>query len=258
MSKITAADIYNALVERYPTPEWELCYEVGESTGGSKRRLDAIAMNTYPSTGFMIHGIEVKVGKSDLQNELKDCSKSNELARFCTYFYLALPKGILDESITLPPTWGVYELHGDKLRQVKRPTANEDRDFTHGFMAAMLRGRDRLIGREVGEAKREHRDKIIEEYKETHKSSQKYWKEEHEKLEAKLEEVKDATGIDICRWTPTEDIVCDLQTVSNIKQLLWQVQKSKNLVKSLIETIEKIAKCFDLTQEYPEGLQREE
>ena len=104
--KVTAADIRQALTNTYTSPEWYLGFEVGNSTGANcSRHADAVAINAYPSKGFEVRGFEIKVSKQDLKSELENGLKSDEIARFCDYWFLVVPKGLTD-GFTLPPTWG--------------------------------------------------------------------------------------------------------------------------------------------------------
>jgi hypothetical protein len=225
--EITSKDIMDALEQHYPAPEWELCWEVANGTGVYKRRaLDALAINTYPSQGFATHGIEIKTSKSDLKRELKNGAKSDIVAQYCTYFFLAVPKGIIDETITLPPTWGVLELRGNKLYQTKKPHVNEARELDHGFLAAMLRGRDRYWTIKLRYDREAYRREVIEGYKLTSSNAALRTQQRLDGLEAKLKEIKDTTGISLTEWSPTEEICKNLIAASTLRDIRHKIERA--------------------------------
>lgn len=117
---VTADDIREALQSTYKEPEWFLGFEVSNSTGANIRRYaDAVAMNTFPSRGYEVRGFEIKVSKSDLKRELENGLKADEIARFCNYWFLVVPKGLADE-MQIPEPWGIIEYSEGHLRQKKK------------------------------------------------------------------------------------------------------------------------------------------
>lgn len=68
-------------------------------------RIDLVAVGTWPSTGFVVHGFEIKVSRADWLRELKDPSKSVEGRSKVDHWWLAAPDGILKED-ELPDGWG--------------------------------------------------------------------------------------------------------------------------------------------------------
>jgi hypothetical protein len=91
--KLSAADIRVALERRYCAPEWCLMHEAANGTGFSgKRYADCVAMNLFPSRGLAIHGLEIKVSRSDLTKELKNPNKADEIAQYCDLWYVVTPK----------------------------------------------------------------------------------------------------------------------------------------------------------------------
>lgn len=136
---MNSAPIYAALKLRFTSPEWALMFEVANGTGSNIRRCaDAVAMNLFPSRGLEIHGVEVKVSKSDWQRELKNPDKAETIFQFCDRWWIAAPEGVVDKA-ELPPTWGLLELKADKLRQVVTAPKLQPRDLTRNFIAAMVR-----------------------------------------------------------------------------------------------------------------------
>lgn len=71
--------IRDLLRKKHKGEDWFLAFEVRDSTGFAARKnnyADAIAMNTWPSLGFAIHGYEFKTSRSDWQRELANPEKA--------------------------------------------------------------------------------------------------------------------------------------------------------------------------------------
>jgi len=138
--RVTSSMIRAALEKRYAAPEWCLMHEVANGTGyASKRYADCIAMNLFPSRGLAIHGLEIKVSRSDLISELRTPQKADEIAQFCDFWYVVTPKGMAD-TIDLPMTWGLIEyLDSGLLREKKKPGKLEAKPLNRTFVAALAR-----------------------------------------------------------------------------------------------------------------------
>jgi len=101
---------------RYERKAWACLREVGDATGyAGKRHVDLVAIGLWPSSGLEIHGVEVKVSKSDWRSEVRDPAKAEEgFRRFCDRWYVAAPQGTV-ATAELPPGWGLLEVHGAKV-----------------------------------------------------------------------------------------------------------------------------------------------
>jgi len=233
---MTAGEIRKELEETYKSPEWYLGFEVGNSTGANcSRHADAVAINAYPSKGFETRGFEIKVSKQDLAAELKNGLKSDEIARFCDYWFLVVPKGLAD-NFTLPPTWGVIECHDGKLRQKVRATKLESIAPTAGFLCAMLRARERTVFDEAAKISAE-REKQIERYAEQQAGRDS---EQLRQLVEKLAEIKSATGISLDNWTPTADIIAKLNAARSLDVIVRNVRFVESAAKALLKDAQEI------------------
>lgn len=124
-------------------PEWAVMTEVASHTGGGggdTRYADAIAMNLWPSRGLAIHGFEVKVYRGDWLRELKSPEKAEAIHRFCDYWWIVAPDGVVLDG-ELPEGWGLFSPNnGARLRVVtKAAKVAEPTPAGRGFLAAMLR-----------------------------------------------------------------------------------------------------------------------
>ena len=136
-------DLGSALVKRYPAPEWALFFELTDDAGfKSRRRADAVAMNTWPSRGLEVHGFEMKQDRRDLLRELGNPAKSASIQRFCDRWWLVLAEGLLEPEDPIPITWGVLVLKGKKLVTEREAPKLTPEALTRGFVARILRSAD--------------------------------------------------------------------------------------------------------------------
>lgn len=134
-----AEDVRSSLRKKFVSPEYALFFEVGDATGGRARRwADAVAMGLWPSRGLTLQGFEIKVSRSDLLSELKNPAKAESIARYCRYWWLATPPGLVRDG-ELPDGWGLYEAHPNGLRCVKQAPPLSEQPVSPEFLAALLR-----------------------------------------------------------------------------------------------------------------------
>lgn len=178
MAKLTAKDVRSLLRKRYADHQWFLAFEVRDATGfqkSSNSYADAIAMNTWPSKGFVIHGHEIKVSRSDWQKELDQPYKADPFLKLVDFWWLVAPAGVAHLS-EIPPTWGFLRAEANRIvtardaprlsqgpealprefvSSIVRKRASEDLDFVEAIEAA------RKSAREEGKRQAEyaqHRD----------------------------------------------------------------------------------------------------
>ena len=131
--------VHAALAKRFPSPEWATFFEVRDAAGFNARRsADVVAMNTWPSRGLSVHGVEVKVSRSDWLRELKDPAKSASVQRFCDRWWLAAGDDKVAKIEEVPEAWGLLVLRGKALVQVKEAPPLPAEPLTRGFVAMLL------------------------------------------------------------------------------------------------------------------------
>lgn len=163
MRKIKSTDIKLALKRAFPSPGWQVFYEVGNDTGSRvSRHADAVAMGIWPSNGHLIHGFEIKVSRGDFLNEMKDPTKAQAVFQFCNRWSLVTPTGLV-KAEELPEPWGLMTFDGKSLRTVKQAPALEPVPLTPGFVAAMLRRAGEADERLISAAVEAERARAIEE-----------------------------------------------------------------------------------------------
>jgi hypothetical protein len=120
--------------------------QVPNSTGaGFKRTADAIMVQTWPSRGLALTGVEYKRSRNDWSRELRNCEKAEPVAAYCHYWLVLAPKGIVPLG-QVPPAWGLYEFDDrDRLFRTKPPPLQDHvKDLDLGFLAAVLRAAERV------------------------------------------------------------------------------------------------------------------
>jgi hypothetical protein len=239
--KVSASLIKQALENAYHEPEWYLGYEVGNSTGADcKRYADAVAVNAYPSKGYETRGFEIKVSKQDIAAELQNGIKSDEIARFCDYWFLVVPKGLSDD-FTLPPTWGVLEYSGGKLSRKTTAKKLAKAAPTAGFLCAMLRGRERVIN----DAAKRITASREEQIKQETLSRAGHAENELKKMHEKLAEIKEATGIALDNWSPTQPIIDRLKAAKSLEIITRNIRAIEYTANTLTKGTQEIQTAID-------------
>jgi len=202
----TEATLTEAIHRTWPylniRPRYVVAVQVNNGAGYAYRRtLDAIVFDTWPSSGLTLHGLEIKITKSDLRRELQDTKKYADFSLHLDYFSIVAPKGIVDLRL-LPPKWGLFQPTEDgKLRARRKPLSIHDgsrktisRSMTAAFVRALV---SRSLSQEVAQS----------EYKRGMKSGEQHSKLEIEKLSRNLDSLKQsvsefevASGVKITSW----------------------------------------------------------
>lgn len=159
--RITASDIRAAMSKRWADPEWAIMWEVGEGTGTLRgRSADAVMMSLWPSRGLELHGVEIKISRSDWKREAADPTKAEAIARYCDRWWIHTAPGVVDDLSDLPPAWGLREFDGKSWATIREAEKTGVEAVSRPFLAAMLRRADRTMRGMVIEASREGRAEI--------------------------------------------------------------------------------------------------
>ena len=102
------------------------------------RTLDAIAMDTWPSSGLALHGFEIKTSRADWRRELADSAKSAAFTRFLDRFWIVAPPGVVKEE-ELPELWGLLETTEWGLLAKVQASALSPEPVDRSFLACLLR-----------------------------------------------------------------------------------------------------------------------
>lgn len=139
---MTEKDIFDAIKKRYDDPGYIVLPHVRNSTGYPKttRTADALIFCAWPSRGFELWGIEIKVRRSDWQKELMLPGKADAIAQYCDRWFVACPNGIV-KTEELPKGWGLMVMGKDGKKIATRVASklSESQPMTRAFLAAILR-----------------------------------------------------------------------------------------------------------------------
>jgi hypothetical protein len=89
------------------------------------RILDAVAVDTWASTGYGLDGYEVKVSRGDLRRELADLTKAGAWDDVLDTFSIVAPRPVLTDwqAFGMPDDWGVMAAsEGGSVRWLRKPT----------------------------------------------------------------------------------------------------------------------------------------
>lgn len=105
----------------------------------ARRTADFMALDLWPSAGLVLHGVEVKVSRSDWLRELKHPAKAEEFKQYCDRWWLAVPDAGMVKREELPDGWGLMVVGRTGLRtSVNAPLLNP-KPMPRTFLAAFAR-----------------------------------------------------------------------------------------------------------------------
>lgn len=142
--KLTSGDIQRAMAKKWAAPEYALMWEVALATGAvsNNRYADAVLMSLWPSRGLELHGVEIKVSRSDWRREAADPSKAEAIAAYCDRWWVHTPPGVVADLAELPPAWGLREYDGRAWRTVREAAQTDAKPMDRTFLASLLRRAD--------------------------------------------------------------------------------------------------------------------
>ncbi len=142
--KLTSALIRQAISKRWAPPEYAVMWEVGRATGAvsHQRYADAVIMSIWPSRGLELHGVEIKVSRSDWRREAADPAKAEAIAAYCDRWWVFTGPGVIQDTSELPPMWGAREFDGKSWRTIKEAERTEAKVCDRAFLASLLRRAD--------------------------------------------------------------------------------------------------------------------
>jgi hypothetical protein len=191
------------LARRYPAPAFALIAQVRDSTGaGASRTADALAFSLWPSRGLGIEGFECKSSRSDWLKELADPTKAGEFQKFCRRWWMVTAADDIIQAGELPATWGHLSVtpNGQGLRVVKEAPELDCREPDLPLLCAIMRRvTDATISREehhdiVQRARADAKEQAMQE---ALKTPEQGFEQAFRELRAKVDEFKQATGVDL-------------------------------------------------------------
>lgn len=231
-------DIRQAMSDRWSDPEWAIMWEVGQGTGANAGRFaDAVMMSLWPSRGLELHGVEIKVSRSDWKREAKDPSKAEAIAQYCDRWWIHTPQNVVDDLSDLPPAWGLREWTGKKWMTLREAEKTEAQPIPRTFLAAMLRRADGSMRGMIQQAKESAQTELSEERERNQQQYQKQVKREVDRrlqkytnLQQKVDEFEAAFGqevatgwgTDFSRLGSAAKLLCDAKNKFNTANVMAQ------------------------------------
>lgn len=144
VEKITAAEIRKAMLNRWLPSEWAIMWEVTPETGAVARQryADAVMMSLWPSRGLEIHGVEIKVSRSDWKREAADPTKAERVAAYCDRWWVHVAPNVIHDMSEVPPAWGVRVFDGKAWKTLREASSTDAKPIDRGFLASLLRRAD--------------------------------------------------------------------------------------------------------------------
>lgn len=154
-----AQDIIDALREKHNVNygrEWAFFDELRVGTGYRKydskkggyesfnpeQRIDAWAINLYPSNNFERVAYEIKVSRSDYLNEIKNSDKRRQALELSNRFYFITPQGLLNKD-EIPNECGLMEVDVDSnIKTIKKAPHRETDGLVWQFLCSIARRAD--------------------------------------------------------------------------------------------------------------------
>ena len=199
-AKITSADVRAGLLKAFGGQEtngrYTILFEVSNATATSRSRsADAIIMSCWPSDGLELHGVEIKVARSDWLNELRNPKKAEDIAKFCDRWWLVTAPGVVKDESEIPPAWGWRVWDGKRLATVKKADRTPSEPVNRLFLASVLRNAGRVSGEVLDRERRAVRESVQAEVDRQVAQRMKSRTDNSSRLFEAVEAFEAATGI---------------------------------------------------------------
>lgn len=206
VARVTAADIRKAMLARWQSQEWAIMWEVTPATGAVARQryADAVMMSLWPSRGLELHGVEIKVSRSDWKREAADPTKAERVGAYCDRWWVHVAPKVIHDLSEVPPAWGVREFDGKIWKTLREAEKTEARAIDRGFLASLLRRADGDRRREVQDAAeamiRDQREAINKRVEQEVQYRIGHAERARDALQKQMDEFEAASGLSLSRF----------------------------------------------------------
>lgn len=231
--RITAADVIGNLRAWFRLPQYAFLEQVANGTGAryQYRWADAVAMSVWPSRGYDIHGIEVKVTRYDWIKELNAPQKSAEVQQYCNRWWVATPDESLIEAGELPATWGHMVMKGDSMRVVVPAPQLQPLPLTVEFVASILRNVQKADEGQIAAAI----NKAVREAVDRERATSCYTK-----LKQQVDAFEAASGLHISEYADGKELGESVDTLRRLRWRLESIERARDACKDIEQMLEKI------------------
>lgn len=246
---LTAGDVRLGMRKRWCAPEWAVMWEVNEGTGyRTGRSADAVMMSLWPSRGLELHGVEIKVSRSDFRREAADPTKAEAIAQYCDRWWLHTTPKVVDDLSALPMQWGLREFDGRAWRTIREASKLMPVPMTRHFLAALMRRAETTLQEDLrAQARKElkaEREKIAEDVEARVASALRGL----DGLTERVKAFEKKTGIDLASWRSTDEHVEAFKLATALQKHGFSASKWSS-VQSQVESVrtntEALAKAID-------------
>lgn len=241
------AKVYKRLAKVFPDGGYALLPHVGDATGLTQSRTcDAIVCSCWPSRGLWLAGVEIKVSRADWKRELAQPEKAHAINRYCKYWYVAAPEGVVPVN-EVPDMWGLIECDATTAHITKKAAAFEAEPPKMEFVAAILRAAAKSIETATVHRHDEEVEALVEQRVAQEVRNALYSVEaERNRIKQHMELFAERSGIDISKGWNQGKIGDAVRVVLDsgyldIQQRLEQFKTNLKLAADSIETA--LAKC---------------
>lgn len=138
------AEVFSKLERVFPATSYLVLPQVRLPVPGAPdRTVDALVVSPFKSRGLWIAGVEIKISRSDWVKEARDAAKAELFMRYCRFWYLAQPHGVVPDG-EVPVPWGVITVRKDGATITKPAVGLEcispDLDLMAAVARAIIRG----------------------------------------------------------------------------------------------------------------------
>lgn len=243
--RITSADVIAALRLKFDAPAWAFLEQVADGTGARHFRwADAVVMSVWPSRGYSIHGIEVKVSRYDWTSEMRNPAKSAAVQKFCNRWWLAVSDETIVQPGELPETWGLLVLKGGKMKCVTEAPALTPEPLRIEFVASVLRNMAVADLAKIANVRQEGYQKGLDEGQSEKKL---YIEDKMNRLQESLNEFETKSGVKIGEYDG-QYLGDAVKIARSLHRSIERVRDAKAEALALIEGFDKII-ALDQVQE---------
>lgn len=209
---MTEREFFECLKKFYDPREYALIPQVRNGTGFQKRTrtADAIAISLWPSRGIYSIGFEFKDSRADWKKELSQPEKAEEIARYCSQWWVVVSDPKIVVKGELPPAWGLMHATDGTVKVLSRGDYAATETPGWPFIAAVLRAAREAAIPEA-EVEKAIAAAVAAEQEKSFKASLAREKEREEKFSGRaaadyqmlsdnVRAFEEASGIRIDRW----------------------------------------------------------
>lgn len=234
--RITAADVIGNLRSWFAQPQYAFLEQVADGTGMRQSRwADAVAMSVWPSRGYDIHGVEVKVSRYDWQKELSQPLKSAAVQQYCNRWWVATPDELIIQPGELPPTWGHMVMKGNTMRVAVAAPPLEPKPVTVEFVASVLRNYQKADESEVRRAIDDAVREAVDHERESERNR-------YGNLKKQVEAFEEKSGIRINEYVDGKELG---EAVDTLRGLKWKL----GTIESAVRACDDVRQMLDKVQE---------